>query len=276
MKKILYIILVLVGVVSCQNNYPEPAHKVPSYALEDSLNAGWTMLSIEDVKLLNPSAMPKQIVDKYLVKGIVTADDESGNIYKSIYLQDNTAAICLALDQVNLYNTMPRGQEVIIELNGLWVGTYAGYHQLGDSTTHEKYGFQMGRWDWNKEYFDQHFFPIGVPDTTNLPQPTPIYSKDNLGPKDYCTLVVLKNVIFPDADGDLTWSESEETINVKVQFEAGGSDYINVRTSGYSNFYADKVPTGKCDVVGIISYYEFSSEPYQLYIRDREDIIKLD
>jgi hypothetical protein len=70
--------------------------------------------------------------------------------------------------------------------------------------------------------------------------------------------------------------KSEETINVKVQFEAGGSDYINVRTSGYSNFYADKVPTGKCDVVGIISYYEFSSEPYQLYIRDREDIIKLD
>ena len=80
---------------------------------------------------------------------------------------------------------------------------------------------------------------------------------------------------FPNADGDLTWSVKEETVNVKVQFEGGSSDYINVRTSGYSNFYADTVPTGKCDVIGIISYYEFSSDPYQLYIRDRNDIIEL-
>lgn len=274
MKKILYTAIVAILVVACQK-YPEPELVVPTYALEDSLANGWTLLSIEEVKALNNSATPKEITEKYLMRGIITADDESGNIYKSLYIQDSTAALCLAIDQVNMYNTMPRGQEVIVELNGLWVGTYAGYHQIGDSTTHEKYGFQMGRWDWSKEYEDKHFFPIGMPDSTKIPTPTEIYSKNSISEKDYCTLIILKNVTFPNADGDLTWSKKEETVNVKVQFEGGASDYINVRTSGYSNFYADKVPTGKCDVIGIISYYEFSSEPYQLYIRDRNDIIEL-
>lgn len=271
MKKILYMILVLVCVVSCQNNYPEPEYVVPSYALEDSIAAGWKVMTIEEVKNINNSATPMQITDKFLMKGIVTADDESGNIYKSIYLQDSTAAICLALDQVNLYNTMPRGQEVIVELTGLWVGTYAGYHQLGDSTTHESYGFQMGRWDWNKEYEDQHFFPIGTPDISKLPEPYEIDSENGiLNPGHICTLVTLKNVTFPLANGRLTWSKSEQTINIKAQFEDG--TYVNVRTSGYSNFYADKVPVEKCDVTGILSYYEFSSDNWQLYIRDREDI----
>ena len=94
MKKILYMILVLVCVVSCQNNYPEPEYVVPSYALEDSIAAGWKIMTIEEVKNINNSATPMQITDKFLMKGIVTADDESGNIYKSIYLQDTTAAIC--------------------------------------------------------------------------------------------------------------------------------------------------------------------------------------
>ncbi len=271
MKKIFYILLVMVCIVACQNNYPEPEFKVSEYALEDSIATGWKVLTIEEVKAINNSATPMQITDKYLMIGVVTGDDESGNIYKSLYLQDSTAAICLALDQVNLYNTMPRGQRVVVELNGLWVGTYAGYHQLGDSTTHEKYGFQMGRWDWSKEYEDQHFFPVGVPDSANIPAPVEIYSAGGiLNPAHVCALVTLKNVTFPSANGKLTWSKSETTTNVKVQFEDGS--YVNVRTSGYSNFYADVVPYGKCDVTGILSYYEFSSDNWQLYIRDREDI----
>ena len=271
MKKILYLILVMACVVACQNKYPEPDYIKPTYALGDSIAAGWKILTIEEVKAINSSATPVQITGKYLTMGVVTGDDESGNIYKSLYLQDETSAICLALDQVNLYNTMPRGQRVVVELNGLWIGTYAGYHQLGDSTTHEKYGFQMGRWDWSKEYADQHFFPVSVPNTTNIPAPIEIDSEAGiLDPAYICMLVTLKNVTFPSANGKLTWSKTEETINVKAQFEDGSS--VNVRTSGYSNFYADTVPTGKCDVTGILSYYEFASEHWQLYIRDREDI----
>lgn len=272
MKKILYLILVVACVVACQNKYPEPEFKVPEYALEDSLAAGWKILTIEEVKAINSSATPMQITDKYLMMGVVTGDDESGNIYKSLYLQDEASAICLALDQVNLYNTMPRGQRVVVELNGLWIGTYAGYHQLGDSTTHEKYGFQMGRWDWSKEYADQHFFPIGAPDSINIPAPIEIDSEAGiLNPAHICMLVTLKNVTFPEANGKLTWSKSEQTINVKAQFEDGS--YVYVRTSGYSNFYADVVPSEKCDLTGILSYYSFTSGvPWQLYIRDREDI----
>ena len=98
MKKILYLILVLVCAVSCQNKYSEPEIETPMYALEDSLDAGWEIKTIEEFQLMNNSEVPYQVTEKYLMKGIVTADDESGNIYKSIYIQDETAGICLSLD----------------------------------------------------------------------------------------------------------------------------------------------------------------------------------
>ena len=90
MKKILYLILVLICVVSCQNKYSEPEIEMPMYALEDSLDAGWEIKTIEEFQLMNNSEVPYQVTEKYLMKGIVTADDESGNIYKSIYIQDET------------------------------------------------------------------------------------------------------------------------------------------------------------------------------------------
>ena len=59
MKKILYLILVVACVVACQNKYPEPEFKVPEYALEDSIAAGWKVLTIEEVKAINSSAGSK-------------------------------------------------------------------------------------------------------------------------------------------------------------------------------------------------------------------------
>ena len=85
MKKIFYILLVMVCIVACQNNYPEPEFKVSEYALEDSIATGWKVLTIEEVKAINNSATPMQITDKYLMIGVVTGDDESGNIYKSLF-----------------------------------------------------------------------------------------------------------------------------------------------------------------------------------------------
>jgi hypothetical protein len=146
MKKILYSALVAIVMIACQK-YPEPEQVVPSYALEDSLAAGWEIKTIEEFQMMNNSEVPYQVTEKYLMRGIVTADDESGNIYKSIYIQDETAGICLSLDQVNIYTYMPRGQEVIIEMQGMWLGKYLGAYQVGDSTTHFQYGYQMGRYD---------------------------------------------------------------------------------------------------------------------------------
>ena len=269
MKKILYLILVLVCAVSCQNKYSEPEIETPMYALEDSLDAGWEIKTIEEFQLMNNSEVPYQVTEKYLMKGIVTADDESGNIYKSIYIQDETAGICLSLDLVNIYNYMARGQEVIIEMKGMWLGKYLGAYQVGDSTTHFQYGYQMGRYDWTKELVQKHFYTNGFPDLEKVPAPKEIQSAGEILSTDYGMLVKLKNVTFPDTKGGKlkSWSTSEQTENRKVVFSDGSQ--IIVRTSGYSNFYADYMPEGVGTITGIISVYNGT---VQLYLRDRDDV----
>jgi DNA/RNA endonuclease YhcR with UshA esterase domain len=269
MKKILYLILVLICVVSCQNKYSEPEIEMPMYALEDSLDAGWEIKTIEEFQLMNNSEVPYQVTEKYLMKGIVTADDESGNIYKSIYIQDETAGICLSLDLVNIYNYMARGQEVIIEMKGMWLGKYLGAYQVGDSTTHFQYGYQMGRYDWTKELLQKHFYTNGFPDLEKVPAPKEIQSAGEILSTDYGMLVKLKNVTFPDTKGGKlkSWSTSEQTENRKVVFSDGSQ--IIVRTSGYSNFYADYMPEGVGTITGIISIYNGT---VQLYLRDRDDV----
>ena len=269
MKKILYLILVLVCAVSCQNKYSEPEIEMPMYALEDSLDAGWEIKTIEEFQLMNNSEVPYQVTEKYLMKGIVTADDESGNIYKSIYIQDETAGICLSLDLVNIYNYMARGQEVIIEMKGMWLGKYLGAYQVGDSTTHFQYGYQMGRYDWTKELLQKHFYTNGFPDLEKVPAPKEIQSAGEILSTDYGMLVKLKNVTFPDTQGGKlkSWSTSEQTENRKVVFSDGSQ--IIVRTSGYSNFYADYMPEGVGTITGIISVYNGT---VQLYLRDRDDV----
>ena len=268
MKKILYSVLVAIVMIACQK-YPELEQVVSSYALEDSLVAGWEIKTIEEFQMLNNSEVPYQVTEKYLMRGIVTADDESGNIYKSIYIQDETAGICLSLDQVNIYNYMPRGQEVIIEMQGMWLGKYLGAYQVGDSTTHFQYGYQMGRYDWTKELVNKHFYTNGYPDLVKVPEPKVIESAGEILSTDYGMLVKLKNVTFPDAEGGKlkTWSTSEQTENRKVVF-ADGSQII-VRTSGYSNFYADYIPEGVGTITGIVSVYNGT---VQLYLRDRNDV----
>ena len=268
MKKILYSALVAIVMIACQK-YPEPEQVVSSYALEDSLAAGWEIKTIEEFQMMNNSEVPYQVTEKYLMRGIVTADDESGNIYKSIYIQDETAGICLSLDQVNIYTYMPRGQEVIIEMQGMWLGKYLGAYQVGDSTTHFQYGYQMGRYDWTKELVKKHFYINGYPDLTKVPEPKEIESAGEILSTDYGMLVKLKNVTFPDAEGGKlkSWSTSEQTENRKVVF-ADGSQII-VRTSGYSNFYADYIPEGVGTITGIVSVYNGT---VQLYLRDRNDV----
>ncbi|MDE5625628.1 MAG: hypothetical protein K2I61_04825, partial [Muribaculaceae bacterium] len=41
--------------------------------------------------------------DHYIIKGRVISSDYAGNIFKSLYIQDETAALPLSINQYNLY-----------------------------------------------------------------------------------------------------------------------------------------------------------------------------
>ena len=274
MKRIHYILYlaILFVAISC-NNYPIPEPQKPEFSLQE----GDELISIEALKLRHTVGnTPTYIADNVYIKGIVTGDDESGNIYKSIYIQDETGGLNLAIDQVNLYNHMPRGQEVYVRLQGMFIGDYNNMYQLGDTVTDEVYGLEMSRYDWSNEYrtdslgnSTKHFFCNGWPDINKVPAPIEITSSAEITSDMYGMLVTLKNITFKDAvSGILPWSISEQTVNRTATFLKDGSTII-VRTSGYSNFYADYIPLGTGEITGILALFGTTQK---FYLRDRNDI----
>ncbi|MDE7128844.1 MAG: hypothetical protein K2O07_00750, partial [Alistipes sp.] len=71
-----------------------------------------------------------QINDDIYIKGKVTSDDEQGNIYKSLYVQDETGGIEIRLTNGN-YLRYRQGQWVYVRLQDLYLGNYRMMRSVG-------------------------------------------------------------------------------------------------------------------------------------------------
>jgi hypothetical protein len=193
-----------------------------------------------------------------IIKGIVVGTDESGNIYKTLYIQDNTAGLQISIDMTDIYTTYRLGQTVYIKCQGLYLGIYSGVMQLG-----YLYGSSIGRIP--AALVSDHFFPDGKPGDAPVPQLFPIAG---LTGSQISTLVRIDSVIFLQVG--MPFSTPYFTTDRIVQDKNGSK--IAVRTSNYANFAGKPVPSGYGSIVGILGgvntdgYYEF-------FIRDMNDLI---
>ena len=74
--------------------------------------------------------------DSIVIKGRICSSDETGNIYKNIIVQTVDAdgqqwALTFAVNKTKMYETYKYGQEVYINLTGMYIGGYRGLMQLG-------------------------------------------------------------------------------------------------------------------------------------------------
>ena len=173
MKKTVIAILALAALVSCQSlkeewqpvlsPAKEPAAFVPY--TESSL-PGFTgkFTSIEDLKAKYKSK-PWEVTGNIWIKGQVTTTDKTGNIYREIYIQDETGGIDLKLGKSSLYSEYALGQTLYVYCDGLTLGAYNGMPQLGweaDQTSTNEY--ETSYIDL-QAIIDQHVFkgPYGDP-----------------------------------------------------------------------------------------------------------------
>ena len=82
----------------------------------------------------------RYIVGNYYIKGKVISNDYEGNIYKSLYIYDGTAAIELKLTNglyLDYYFNMDtlESQWVYVKLNGLYMGNFRMMLSIGDIPT---------------------------------------------------------------------------------------------------------------------------------------------
>lgn len=197
------------------------------------------------------------ITTDVVISGVVTGNDESGNLYKVLNLQDETGGITFSINIGGLYPEYPVGTQVVVNCNGLCVGKYGGVVQLGMPP----YSTYVTRLDASTFY--THVFITGA-GITVAPVVTTIGEiNDNMINK----LITLKDVQFIDSEMGKTYTEPNTTTNRNLENIIGSK--IIVRSSSFANFANTTLPYGSGNVTAILTKY---SSDYQLAIRDLGDV----
>lgn len=219
----------------------------------------------------------EQITEDVQIKGRVVGNDIGGNIYNEVSIDDGTGAILICISQGGLFSYLPVGQEIVVDLKGLYIGGYGKQAEIGMPYTNAKgnsYVSRMSRVLWNK-----HFKLTGVADASKVVAEEFDVSKRT--DEEYFTanngkLMTIKNVEFTNADGKTTFAPSDEkdaANSVNRGLSQNGkpiaTSSIVVRTSSYADFAAKQLPTGKLNITGVFTRYRTT---WQILIRDERDI----
>lgn len=210
----------------------------------------------------------------YIISGRVISSDYQGNIFKCLYIQDETAALAMSINQYNLYMTNRVGQELVIDLTGMYVGKFNGMFQLGFPSWYDRDQCYETSF-MAPELFNAHVEYNGNPEPAKIDTVTVSdFSEISDLQKWQGQLVRFNNVKFANAnnaaDNQLCNEYHSSGYNQSLNVPGGA---INVRTSGYAKFWNTKLPAEACDVVGILSYY--GTQGWQLLLNDVEGLMNI-
>ncbi len=278
-KYILFALAVLGLTTSCMKgdwDAPSKENGMAAYGNQDIKPTN--LKTIAELKALYATEINNnslaQVTKPMQIQGIVTGNDVQGNIYNSLYIQDNTGAIAIIVGQGGLYGAFAEGQTVLIELNGLYIGGYGKQPQLGTTYTNpNKEGAtpqvgRMTRYMWNEHY-------KLVPPVSGL-MITPTEVKFNLNSLDIANdcakLITLKGVELAEADGKAVFAPSDGSVSLTANCanrNIKGVGNVVLRTSTYADFANYPMPTGRVDITGVATRY---NDTWQFLMRTIDDI----
>lgn len=218
-----------------------------------SIDATATSKTVAEVKQLYVSGNFTQITGNFYVKAKVTANDETANLYKYIYVEDATGGIRININKLNLYQDarFKVGKNVIVNLKNLYVGKYNGEFQLGQPN-----GTSIGQVAEADVY--NFFYDSNEAVTTVTVTEKTIA---NLTADDVGRWVKIKGLQFIDSDLGKTYADGTATTN-RTLVDCSGNSII-LRTNGRGNFGGAQLDEGKGDVYAILSIFNGT---YQLWI----------
>ena len=214
-----------------------------------------------------------QITNDVKIKATVTGNDLGGNIYKQLFVEDATGAICIAINQSGLNGFMAEGQEILISLKDLYIGGYGRMAQIG--TPYNNNGrMQIGR--MAQYVWANHFKVVNPKAELITPQPVDFNTVKGSIDANAGKLVVLKGVIFANANGKKRLVDGVQAGGNYFNQSISGMSNVVVRTSSYADFAAMVMPYDTinkkpipCDIVGIAGRF---NNDWQILIRKTSDI----
>lgn len=224
-----------IGILSsCEREYDTPPERI--------LPVG-DVLTLKQLRNLYVNG-PVRFGGDSSVYAVVSADESSGNLYRNIYVQDDSAAINLRLQNPGgLYE----GDSIRIYLPGTVLSVYQGMMQL-DSV------------DVDKNIIKQ---------ATNVSVEPMDVTVAEITPELQARLIRVNDVEFALASlcqpyADAVNQNSEDRILTNCLNQT-----VILRTSGFANFADQTVPSGHGSIVAVAGQF---GDNMQLYIRDTEDV----
>ncbi len=267
----LAIAITSMGLAACMDkDWEAPQFDEPLYGNNSIMKEeGDKVITIGELKekyysLINASTDGvKEITDDWQLQVVVNGNDEGGNLYKQISVQDPTGAIIVGINGSNLYPYMPVGQQLLINLKGLHIGGYRKQAQIG-----ALYNGSIGRMD--TDVWEQHVRLLkegeieAKVDTVDFDENADKYILSG-------RIVKLSGVtisgegtqVLAPEDGSVTLSSNcaNRLIN--------GKSSLVLRTSSYSKFANRAIPKGKADVYGVCTRY---NNTWQILMRTESDL----
>lgn len=269
------------GFVSCQDDIDAPEPVVPVASNLDKVNT--TIFDFKKEYWQNDQNYCKQVGTKpdgshIIIKGRVISSDESGNVFKSIVIQDETAALAFSVNAYNLFLDHRIGQEMVVDLTGMYVGKYNSLMQMGWPEDYQE-GKQTTF--MSPAFFNAHVENNGMPD----PSKVIIHQLDAVSdiPNDVdgliawqSQLVRCNNVTFvpkanPNDASKLVTTFGLYKTNMNQGLLLAGQEHT-LRVSGYADFVNDPMPTEPCDAKFLLSYF---GTDWQFMLMSTDDIYNI-
>lgn len=296
MKKIKFIALAFLALTlgSCMGDgYADPdlTEKVPASPWGNNSLREKNVISIADLKtqfatIINSDNGYKLIEKDMMIKAVVTGNDVSGNIYNQVSVQDASGAIIIAINGSGLSGYLPVGQEILVNLKGLYIGSYKKLPQIGGVNTKLSDG-SLGIGKIERAIWNEHFKilnPGEADASTVVPEEFDRTKLNNLTKEEkaafaaymeanVCKLMTLKKVQFASANGTNVWAPDDTNTSLElIDAETGtriNKNNLVVRNSGYSKFANEVIPQGVFDITGIFTRF---GNTWQIVLRNTDDL----
>ena len=229
------------------NEYPE-YQKIYTDADFADIGSITSIAAVKDMYKANGNK-PYKVAKPCVIKGQVTTSDQVGNLYKSLYIQDETAGIEIKIGKNGLYNEYKLGQWLYVVCTDLTVGDYNGMINIGyeDPTGEYETGYLEHAYIIDNHVFKGAYSDPVKPVVVNVGQ---LHDKANLGRlvtieglkydnhvfilayvdpngnrKDYTNNGIFIDEDGPDNYGVTTWACSEQ--KWKEYLNAGNFDNVS-------------------------------------------------
>ena len=252
----------------CMDHHDDPTGYVYGNPAVGEANTTIAQLKETYKNAIQSSGVPDLVESPTIIEGVIVADDESGNIYKQLYVRDATGTILVGINTTGLYAYCPVGQKIVLNCEGLYVGGYGQLAQIGSL-----YNGGIGRMDENM--WKEHVRFVGTPSFSH-PELQPLEIDEdflNNTPMEEAPLFVkVSDVTLKEADGEAMYAPEEGVTlsgnEVNRNLQVGGTSLI-FRVSTYCNFANDVMPTEPVDIVGVLTRFR---NDWQLKARTSRDI----